>query len=201
MADVFTSIPVNTADHPNADIPPFNPPEEFKHLLAIHVFDNLYPGLADVAINQESTPVEIGPSKYRLVTPPGAPLGTTMGGAGEVWLPWKIDAEQLTVGPVPDPDIPDVPIDQMTPEQLAALSAKVEAAQLAHAHAQGMDEPPADDEPEFMKFRAAKLEQVEERLREAQSGPGEPFATPPVDDVEETPVYVFEPEPDDDSEV
>ena len=192
MADVFTSIPVNTADHPNAEIPPFNPPEEFKHLLAIHVFDNLFPGLADVAINQESATVEIGPSKYRLVTPPGAPMGTTMGGAGEVWLPWKIDAEQLTVGPVPAPDIPDIPIDQMTPEQLAALSAKVEAAKQAYAHAQGMDEPPAPEEPEFMKFRAAKLEDLDTRLRDAQSGPGEPFSEPVVDNPPETSVDRFD---------
>lgn len=196
MADVFTAIPAYVADHPEADIPPFNMGEEFKQILAIHIFDNLYPGLG--APSQEPTAFDIAGAKYRLVKPPGSPGDLPMGGDGSMWLPWSVDAEALRVGSPPDPEgLPDIDLTSMTPEQLLAFQAKIDNQLIAHEQARGTDKPIEIEEPEFMRFRAERLAQLEDKLVATTTGPTEVDLAAQVEADPNSPVPVFEPEDDD----
>lgn len=152
MLDVFTAIPLAAPDVPGGgDLPPINLPTEMKQQLALHVFENLYPGLpaplpAGVQahlvddqgrpiVNDRGHPTVIRSSTYRLVNPTGD-SSLTMGGAGEHWLSWKISGERVrraaaetmaAVGPaVPMPDV-----SQMDDTELAAYSEQLRAQQLA----------------------------------------------------------------------
>lgn len=152
MLDIFTAIPLSAPDVPGGgDLPPINLPTEMKQQLALHMFENLYPGLPSPfppgvqahlvddqgrpIVNDRGEPVIIRSSKYRLVNPTGDD-SLTMGGAGEHWLSWKISGEAVRrraaeamadVGQaVPMPDVT-----QMNDDELAAYSEQLRAQQLA----------------------------------------------------------------------
>ncbi|UVG34999.1 hypothetical protein SEA_VIACONLECTUS_36 [Gordonia phage ViaConlectus] len=151
LLDVFTAIPLHEPERPQAKLPPINWPTELKQVVCIHVFENLYPGLpaplppgvrahlvgddGKPIVNERGEPVIIGSSKYRLVNPTGD-KGLTMGGAGEHWLTWAVDAQAVQrataetmaeVGPAqPMPDV-----GQMDEQELLAHAEQLRAQQLA----------------------------------------------------------------------
>lgn len=152
MLDVFTAIPLSAPELPDGgDLPPINLPTEMKQQMALHLFENLYPGLPAPLppgvrahlvdddgmpiVNDRGTAVTIESSKYRLVNPTGD-NGLTMGGAGEHWLTWKVDAETVKreaadmiadVGPaIPMPDVAN-----MTDSELDAYREQLRTQQLA----------------------------------------------------------------------
>lgn len=161
MADLFTAIPANSADYPEATLPPFNMPEEMKQLIAVHVLDNLYPGLPAPAgpderwhlVSEDGEPVVdpltgqqavIEGARYRLVTPEGGPgaARTVNGGAGQEWLPWTEDAEGISVAAVLDTErVPEVS-DDMTDEELDVLQARVDSLRIDRARRKELDREP-----------------------------------------------------------
>ena len=193
MLDVFTAIPLHAPELPNADLPPINLPTEMKQAQAIHLFENLYPGLpapfppgvqahlvddqGRPIVNDRGEPVIIRSSKYRLVNPTGDD-SLTMGGAGEHWLSWKIDGEQVrrataetmaAVGPaVPMPDVT-----QMDDTELAAYSEQLRAQQLAiedrlttSERARSLDVPIDTNSvapPEFGNWRARNRDKLRDK--------------------------------------
>lgn len=156
---LFTAVPATSADYPDAQIPPLNLPEEFKHLLAQHIFDNLYPGLEAppgegetwTVTRPDSTEFTIGPSRYRLVNPTGDRM--PMGGNGEEWVAWSLPGEVLqpAADPVDPAAVPDV--DDLTDDEFAALQDKVMKRIENDARLAALDEQAKPTEPEWEQWR------------------------------------------------
>ncbi|WP_353107839.1 hypothetical protein [Gordonia sp. (in: high G+C Gram-positive bacteria)] len=154
---LLTSIPNNHPDYPDADLPPFNMPDEIKHLLAIHVFDNLYPGLPLPPGEGETWTVTsstgetwtVNGSRYRLVNPTGDTK--PHGGNGEVWLPWVVPAEAVATA---DGDVDGVPdVDDLDDAQLAALQRRIEERIADEAMLNAMDPQAKPSKPEWVRWR------------------------------------------------
>lgn len=179
LSGLFTAIPSNAPDYQGSELPPFNMPDEMKHLLAIHLFDNLYPGLplppGDGEVWQitlpDGTKVEVGPSRYRLVNPTGD--HKPMGGNGEVWLAHSRPAEDaMPAGMVvPDPaGVPDV--EDLTDAQLAALEERIELRRIDEARLAEMDAQAKPEEQEWQRWRRERAEKlVAEQERKAGGEP------------------------------
>lgn len=183
LLELFTAVPVNSADYPDADLPPFNPPAEMKQLLAIHIFDNLYPGLPAPApdgttyllTNEDGTPAvdsrgvqyKIGASKYRLANPTGRDL--PMGGAGEYWLPWTVTATAVkprAAAAVNHDGLPDV--DQFTDAQIEALELQLDQLKQDRAVASGLDGARSVNPPQWSTFRKRNKDRLRQRTEEEQ---------------------------------
>lgn len=169
LLDVFTAIPVNSADYPEAVIPPLNMPSEQKQVMAIHVFDNLYPGLpgppaegetwhlmredGSAVVDGRGNPVVVGPSKYRLVIPPEG-MNLPNGYGGQMYLPWSVEAsvasEQFGLADH------GVAVEEMTAEQRAALKADLEAVDRAEKQNAALDQPKPATDPEWVKWRESQ---------------------------------------------
>lgn len=186
LSSLFTAVPNSSVDYPDADLPPFNPPEEFKHILAIHIFDNLYPGLPAPAapgtewhlvgsdgaavVDGRGQPVVVGAAKYRLVNPTGDRM--PMGGNGEMWLPWSTPAEAVAPAVVmADPDgVPDV--NELSEAQLVALEQQIEQRRIDEARAREADVDVAPSDPGWVQWRQERAERLQAK-QAAASGPVE----------------------------
>lgn len=182
LLELFTAVPVNSADYPDANLPPFNPPTEMKQLLAIHVFDNLYPGLPAPAepgttwylVDENGEPVtdsrgvqhKIEASKYRLANPTGRDL--PMGGAGEYWLPWTVPATAVKprAAAVSHDGLPDV--DQYTDAQIEALELQLDQLKQDRAMAKGLDGMKSVNPPAWSTFRERNKDRLRERTETEQ---------------------------------
>lgn len=173
MLDVFTAIPLSDPELPDGgNLPPINWPTEMKQVAAVHFYENLYPGLpaplppgvkahlvtedGSPIVDDKGRPVVIGPSKYRLVNPTGDDR-LTMGGAGETWLSWKIEASEVQraaaetmaeVGPAhPLPNVDEMDEQQLQQHQyeLRQQQLAVEARLTEHERAAQLDVPLESD--------------------------------------------------------
>ncbi|QPO17109.1 minor tail protein [Gordonia phage Lilbeanie] len=185
LIELFTAIPNNSADHPEADLPPFNPPDELKQLLGIHIFDNLYPGLpaplepgqtwwlfrdaegTQPEVDERGVHRRVDASKYRLVNPTGQDL--PMGGAGEFWLPWtaKVDAEprRRSRTAVDHDGLPDV--DKYTDAQIEALElqlAQLKQDRLVSEQLDAKVVPP----PEWATYRQRNKDRLRKRTQDPE---------------------------------
>lgn len=184
MLDVFTAIPLAAPELPDGgDLPPINLPSEMKQQLCLHIFENLYPGLpaplppgvrahlvdddGQPILTDQGAPAIIEGSRYRLVNPTGD-RGLPMGGAGEHWLTWKIDAQTVKreaaelmadVGQaIPMPDVAnmtDAEADAYA-EQLRLQQIRLEKRAVASEQAQQLDVPIDTNRvrpPEFGNWR------------------------------------------------
>ncbi|QGJ95818.1 hypothetical protein J1770_gp32 [Gordonia phage EMoore] len=191
MLDTFTAIPLSAPDMPGVEVPPINLPPEMKQAQCIHFYENLYPGLpaplrpglrahlvddnGDPIVNERGVPVVIESSKYRLANPTGDNL--PMGGAGEFWLSWAIDAEQVRAdaqelideqGPAQMLNVED-----MDDEQLAAYHAqlneqqrRIERVLLEKERARQLDLPGNDQRtapPEFGNWVQSNADRLREQ--------------------------------------
>lgn len=194
MLDVFTAIPLAAPELPNGgDLPPINLPSEMKQQLCLHIFENLYPGLPGPLpegvqahlvddegrpiLNDRGVPTIIGSSKYRLVNPTGDAT-LPMGGAGEVWLPWTVDAQQVQrdtaelmaeVGPaMPMPDVSNMTDHELQAhaEQLRAQQIAIENRLVASERAQQLDvpiDPNRTRPPEWGNWRSRNRDKLREK--------------------------------------
>lgn len=161
-AHLLTAIPAGSPDFP--DMPPFNMPPEMKQLLAVHLFDNLYPGLPLPPKPGESWTItgadgevvaEVGSSTYRLVNPTGD--SKPMGGNGETWLAHSVPAE-AAVPDLSDEELADVPdVDDLSERQFAELQAKVEQRIEDQARLDAMDSQAKPEPADWQKWRATKF--------------------------------------------
>lgn len=161
-AHLFTAIPTANPDYPG--MPPFNMPDEMKQLIAVHFFDNLYPGLPLPPEDGESWTItdaagaavaEIGPSKYRLVNPTGDVK--PMGGNGETWLAHSVPAE-AAVPDLADDEVENVPdVDDLSEREFAALQARVEQRIEDDARLAAMDAQAKPEEPEWQRWRRERF--------------------------------------------
>ena len=177
MLDVFTAIPLAAPDMPGVEIPPINWPTEMKQAACLHFYENLYPGLpapfppgvrahlvdddGKPIVNDRGVPVVIESSKYRLANPTGDDL--PMGGGGQFWLSWAIDAEQVRAdaqavmdeaGPVELLNPEDMDDEQLATYQarLAEQQRRIEQVMVAKERARQVDVPGNDARtapPEF----------------------------------------------------
>ena len=160
---LLTAIPSGSPDYP--DMPPFNMPAEMKQLLAVHVFDNLYPGLPEPPGPGESWTItdaagevvaEVSGSKYRLVNPTGD--AKPMGGNGETWLAHSIPAE-AAVPDLSEEELADVPdVDDLSERQFAELQAKVEQRVEDEARLAAMDSQAKPAEADWQKWRRERFQ-------------------------------------------
>lgn len=160
-AGLLTAVPMTSADHPDAQIPPANLPEELKHLIAVHVFDNLYPGLplppgpgeTWTVTMPDGAEVTVGPSRYRLVNPTGDVMPA--GGNGEEWVAHSLPGESI----MPDIAVEGVPdVDDLTDDQFEALQARVVRRIEDEARLEAMDSQARPSEPEWAKWRRERDE-------------------------------------------
>lgn len=154
---LLTAIPMSSADYPDAQIPPMNMPEEVKHLLAIHVFDNLYPGLPLPPEPGEKWTItdaagavagEVAGSKYRLVNPTGDVMPA--GGNGEEWVAHSLPGESI----MPDVVVEGVPdVDGLDDAQFEALQARVVQRIEDEARLAAMDTQAKPTKPEWVRWK------------------------------------------------
>lgn len=162
-AHLLTAIPAANPDYPN--VPPFNMPPELKQLVAVHVFDNLYPGLPQPPEVGESWTItnsagdlvgEVGPSRYRLVNPTGD--SKPMGGNGETWLAHSIPAEAAVLDAMTDVDLEQVPdVDDLDERQFAELQARIDKRIEDEARLAAMDSQAKPSEADWQKWRREKF--------------------------------------------
>ncbi|WP_062368035.1 hypothetical protein ACK8HH_17075 [Gordonia sp. LUNF6] len=160
---LLTAIPTANPDYPG--MPPFNMPAEMKQLIAIHVFDNLYPGLPEPPAEGESWTItdadgnhvaDVGSSRYRLVNPTGD--SKPMGGNGETWLAHAVPAEAAVPAEMDEDELAAVPdVDDLTEAQFAALQAKVDQRLEDDARLAAMDAQAQPTETEWQKWRREKF--------------------------------------------
>lgn len=162
---LLTAVPNGHPDYPDADLPPFQMPDDMKQVIAVHLFDNLYPGLPlppgegeqwTITLQDGSTAIVEG-ARYRLVNP----TDDTMphGGNGEVWLPWIVDAEAVA----PDVDVEGVPdVDDLDDAQLAALQKRITDRLTEEATRAALDPQAQPSEPEWVKWRKERRGEVTE---------------------------------------
>ena len=167
---VFTSIPNSSPDYPDADLPPFQMPDEMKQVIAVHLFDNLYPGLPlppgegevwTITAADGTVVGEVQGARYRLVNPTGD--NKPSGGNGEVWLPWIVPAEAVALEDVDMDGVPDV--DDLDDAQLAALEKRIEERRIDEAHLAAIDSQAKPDRAEWQKWR-------DKRRAEREGGAG-----------------------------
>ncbi|QRY62761.1 hypothetical protein JVX90_00340 [Gordonia sp. PDNC005] len=162
LQHLLTAIPADSPDYPDAQIPPMNLPDELKQLVAVHVFDNLYPGIpappepGETWTVTSSTGAEftIGSSTYRLVNPSGDSM--PMGGNGETWLAHAIPGEAA----VPDEvvDMTAVPeVDDLSEAEFEALQARVMQRIEDEARVSAMDAQARPEKPDWQKWREEKF--------------------------------------------
>lgn len=133
-------------------------PDEMKQVIALHVFDNLYPGLPlppgegevwTITDADGATVGEVHGARYRLVNPTGDTKPS--GGNGEVWLPWAVDADAVKVADVDMDGVPDV--DDLDEAQLAALQKRIEDRLVDEAQLAAIDNQAKPKRAEWQRWR------------------------------------------------